>query len=288
MIYLSEGEQEVHITRPVAAFGSILLGELVAILSVTEHFTTSTHRPSFVRLFCDSQSAVGILTLNWSTDKYQDVIQKIKSNITELHTRGWEIDIKWTPGHSDITGNEVADRLAKAAAIEAKQLGEETSVVTIQDIKRHARITAQLKWQDRWDIGETGRELYICKPNIKTKTRLDFPDNTTFKQILQLRTGYCVLNEYRRKLGQVDTELCVCGCVESVEHYLCECPQYEDARLQLLTNLRNQLGLHNLQKYTLLGYDDHPEIANWREIILLELGKFITDSGRFNFKAITN
>ena len=36
-------------------------------------------------------------------------------------------------------GNEIADRLAKEAAVEAKDLEEETSVVTVQDIKRHAR-----------------------------------------------------------------------------------------------------------------------------------------------------
>ena len=35
-------------------------------------------------------------------------------------------------------GNDVADRLANEGAMEAKELGEETSVVTVQDIKRHA------------------------------------------------------------------------------------------------------------------------------------------------------
>ena len=39
----------------------------------------------------------------------------------------------------------VADRLAKEAAMEAKELGEETSVVTVQDIKRHARVTSGSK-----------------------------------------------------------------------------------------------------------------------------------------------
>ena len=40
----------------------------------------------------------------------------------------------------------MADRLAKEAAMEAKELGEETSVVTVQDIKRHARVSTQYKW----------------------------------------------------------------------------------------------------------------------------------------------
>ena len=53
-----------------------------------------------------------------------------KGNITDLHTRAWENDIKWTPRCSDITGNEVTNRLAKAAEIEAQQLREETSAVS--------------------------------------------------------------------------------------------------------------------------------------------------------------
>ena len=63
-------------------------------------------------------------------------------------------------GHSEVEGNEVTDRLAKEAAVEAKDLEEETSVVTVQDIKRHARASIQRKWQQRWDImyGTPGRK----------------------------------------------------------------------------------------------------------------------------------
>ena len=32
-----------------------------------------------------------------------------------------------------------------------------------------------------------------------------------FKQILQLRTGYSMLNDYRHKLGQCESGLCECG-----------------------------------------------------------------------------
>ena len=50
----------------------------------------------------------------------------------------------------------MADRLAKEGAMEAKDLGEETRVVTVQDIKRHARVSSRYKWQQRLDIGESG------------------------------------------------------------------------------------------------------------------------------------
>ena len=50
----------------------------------------------------------------------------------------------------------LADTLAKAAAREAQSFGEETSIITIQDVKTHARYSVRIKLQDRWDIAETG------------------------------------------------------------------------------------------------------------------------------------
>ena len=51
-------------------------------------------------------------------------------------------DIVWSPGYSEVEGNEVADRLAKEAAVKAKAIEEETRVVTVQNIKRHTENVA--------------------------------------------------------------------------------------------------------------------------------------------------
>ena len=179
----------------MARHGSILLGELVAILSVMEHLLSNSHQlyEEEICIFCDTQTALGILTLNWTSNHYQDVIKWIKDAMSTLKSSGWKIEIVWISGHSEAEGNEVTDRLAKEAAVEAKAMEEETSVVTVQDIKRHARASIQRKWQKRWDIGEFGRD----KPFLDSSLRLDFPNIRIFKQILQLRTGYSILNDYR-------------------------------------------------------------------------------------------
>ena len=46
-------------------------------------------------------------------------------------------------------GNDVADRLAKQAAMGAKELGYETRNVSLQDVNGHARVSIRYKWHKR-------------------------------------------------------------------------------------------------------------------------------------------
>ena len=80
--------------------------------------------------------------------------------------------------------------------------------------------------------------------------------------MLQLRTGYSKLNDYRHKLGQVETRYCECGQIETVQHYLLECPLYDEARYTLLKRLREELGIQAPNIYILLGYDSPVEFPN--------------------------
>ena len=143
----------------------------------------------------------------------------------------------WTPGHADIQGNEVADRLAKEAAKEAQNLDQNTSVLTNKDIKKAARGSIMDKWQDKWNsqhnngcedkpigltilslmdqettlsrfkyiISNTGREYFQYRPKILPKPRFDFQDHRGFILLLQIRTGYSQLNDYKQTLGQVES-----------------------------------------------------------------------------------
>ena len=90
----------------------------------------------------------------------------------------------WTPGHADVQGNEVADRLAKDAAKEAQELDQNTCVLTNQDIKKAARDSIMEKWQDKWSISITGRKYFQYRPKILPIPRFDFPDHQGFILLL--------------------------------------------------------------------------------------------------------
>ena len=53
----------------------------------------------------------------------------------------------------------------------------------------------------------------------------------------------------------IETRFRECGQVDSVQHFLLECPLYEEARYILLYRLREQLGIQSPSVYTLLGYE---------------------------------
>ena len=55
-----------------------------------------------MKIFCDSQSAVGILSLNWSSGNYLDVKKKIKEDFNQLEINGVTIELMWLSGHADI------------------------------------------------------------------------------------------------------------------------------------------------------------------------------------------
>ena len=72
-------QEPVRLKRPVSKRGSIL-GELIAILLVIEYLVQNIGSLpcKLLKIFCDSQSAVGILTLGWKYTSYKDVVSDIK------------------------------------------------------------------------------------------------------------------------------------------------------------------------------------------------------------------
>ena len=127
----------VPLKKPVSKRGSIFLGELVAEQIALECFLQhlDTISCKLLNIFSDSQSTVGILSLNWKESGYKDITTEIRQTIATLRQKGAEVDISWTPGHASTVGNEIGGALAKEAATEAKNQPDCRRSTTIQEIK---------------------------------------------------------------------------------------------------------------------------------------------------------
>ena len=90
------------------------------------------------------------------------------------------------------------------------------------------------------------------------------------------------MNDYKQKLGQVESNRCECGEVETTEHFLLECQQYEDQRLQLLFSLQSQVGITHLDTLELLSYEDKEDFKGWRDTVTTSHCSYIEKTGRYN------
>ena len=89
-ILIPNSTQHVELTQPLSNRGSILLGKLVAIKLVIDFLIIPNNRKNTesIKIFSDSQSAIGILTLNWKSDNYGKTIHDIKICILALKSEG--------------------------------------------------------------------------------------------------------------------------------------------------------------------------------------------------------
>ena len=183
-------EERVDLRQPVSGRSSILLGELVAINIALESIKLEMERLPIqkIMLFSDSQSAVGILTLGWENKSHKAVILEIKQTMDILKSQNVSIELNWTPGHADIAGNEIADKLAKEAAEEAENMPEMVTPLTSIDIKKAVKDSCKIKWQKRWDVSQTGRHMFDFQPSVTAKKKTGGSITTITKTCLSKYT----------------------------------------------------------------------------------------------------
>ena len=157
----------------------------------------------------------------------------------------------WIPRHINFAPNELADEEAKKAAqrdsSDAKYLPamlRKRLPLSISALRQSHLDKIKKRWKRRWKSSPREDILKAIDNSAPSKKYLRLISDLDRRQasiLFQLRTGHIGLNQHLFRIRKSDTPVCP-NCqsitVESVKHFLLDCPYYQCERHALRTKLR--------------------------------------------------
>ncbi|GBN87806.1 hypothetical protein AVEN_145796-1, partial [Araneus ventricosus] len=226
---------------------SIFTAEITAILHALSEISSGP--PDNFILYSDSLSALQSMT---SLHRFS---HPLTFNILELHDhltcKGFSILFCWIPSHVGISGNELADNLAKSATINLN------SPVPVNDVKKYIKSILHSKWQTQWDRKDriklhSIKRLIDCWPSLPTR-KLD-------TILTRLRIGHTRFTHRHLLLGEPAPLCTACQCQMTVLHILIECQQFNHQRIRCFQS--SCITLKDI-----LHKDPHPQLFTFLKII---------------------
>jgi hypothetical protein len=163
------------------------------------------------------------------------------------------IDLRliWVPGHHDFVPNERADEEAKKAAqkdsSDVKHLPlflRKSLPHSITALRQDFADRQSRRWSRRWKTSPRAKVLRSIDNSAPSKKFLRLTKDLNRSQaslLMQLRTGHIRLNQHLFRIRKAESPSCP-HCwgitVETVKHFLLDCPFYRKERHSLQTKLR--------------------------------------------------
>ena len=212
---------------------SVFRGELAAIEDAIDHLSNTLPPETTGLIFTDSLSSLQALK-DGERSKDLDIRRtngKLRHTIAEGHT----IQLHWVPAHIGVPLNEMADQAAKIAINDLQTTEKATQNWRRREIKEKLKELKSTAWQNDWQHGNTGRWCYNLLPRVSNERKL-----STNKRRNQLILGHAPLNQYLERFHLAQDPRCPhCDDMETIQHFLTECPRSEHIRF-LTFGIRNQ------------------------------------------------
>ena len=205
-----------------------------------------------ISIYSDSQAAIKAVGNVRCTSQ---TVLDCKDNLNELGRRN-DIKLIWIPGHSNLAGNEEADRLANIGS--ACEPSGSAPVLKLGTFYAAAVI-------DEW-IGGLERRFWTAQPglrqsklfvNTKQHCKVMSWNRIAIRQFIGYLTGHHTTRKYLNRIGVYSDPSCrLCGfATESTEHLLLDCTHLDRIRYLILGKYRlDARDINNAQCKELLNF----------------------------------
>jgi ribonuclease HI len=242
--------------------------------------TPETYRKA-VCIYADNQPFIKAAA-NPKAAPGQYLLQNFNRGANSSHAK---IKLKWISGHSEVRGNEMADRLAKEAASGRASRHEELPPI----FQRTLPTSVSSKNREHMDyLKEEWAEMWQESPRRHRFKRVDdtFPFNGYRKRqnklsrahtslLMQVRSRHLPLNSYLHRINKAESDRCL-SCrarpddetpPETIEHFIYNCDAYTMQRRSLI----RAVGVANLPLKDIMMETKR----------MKELARYIIRTGRF-------
>ena len=171
------------------------------------------------------------------------------------------VEYRWVPGHSRISGNEEADVEARAALRDLPDRHIQPSYITLAYQRRLMQQKRQNLVEKWWsEVCPARYQDLDLKMRRMKPPELALP-RWLLHKLLAARTGHGDFAAYHRRLKHLDAELnCVCGQETTPMHFI-RCRRYANQ----VRKLRNGLTIDNFRRQ-LLGHNCLKKFSEFTKI----------------------
>ena len=146
------------------------------------------------------------------------------------------VRLSWVPGHSNIAGNEMADKMAREGS-DAVYCGPEPFLpLTASTTKSVTKKWADNAHKKHWESVSTCRQskLWLVEPTLKVTRHLLRLSRATLRNLVSAITGHGNFRKHLHRMRLAESPFCG-GCEledETAFHIICECPSFSLLRIR--------------------------------------------------------
>jgi hypothetical protein len=179
---------------------TVFQAEIYTILACVYKIQANVRSEKYISICSDSQAALKALQAAKTTSPLVQQCQRVLNDISTYHSVG----LFWVPGHSVISGNEIANELAREGSVHYFVGPQLDLGVSRQSIKKKIQCWLDKQHMTLWQ-GLVGTQRHaqglISGPHIATKTRLLSFNRMQSRVVIGLLTGHNTLRRHLHITG---------------------------------------------------------------------------------------